>query len=217
MEVEDEEKDRKWRFTGFYGTPYAQDRVDSWSTLKNLHREEDTPWLVCRDFNEILFDFEKKGGLPREEKRMELFREALDFCQLADVGYSGRWFTWERGNLPETNIQERLDRGVANTSWIFMFPEVRVEHLVHSFSDYCPIFVNTNKEEKWEKMNKFKFEAWWIMATHLLMKLSVYGGWHMEISCRTGKCFEKGSLKGRNRCKGKNREGKNFSQPNCQL
>ncbi|MBA0731346.1 hypothetical protein Golax_025818, partial [Gossypium laxum] len=94
---------------------------------------------------------------------MELFRETLDICQLSDVGYTGRWFTWERGNLPETNIQERLDRGVANASWISMFPEVRVEHLVHSFSDHCPIFVNTNKEDKWERTNQFKFEAWWIM------------------------------------------------------
>ncbi|KAA3453673.1 reverse transcriptase [Gossypium australe] len=43
---------------------------------------------------------------------MEEFRQVLEDCQLADLGYSGNWFTWERGNLPETNIQERLDRGV---------------------------------------------------------------------------------------------------------
>lgn len=41
----------------------------------------------------------KKGGLLRDERRMEMFREALDFCHLSDVGYSSRWFTWERGNL----------------------------------------------------------------------------------------------------------------------
>lgn len=26
-------------------------------------------------------------------------------------------FTWERGNIPKTNIRERLDRGVANDDW----------------------------------------------------------------------------------------------------
>ncbi|MBA0576756.1 hypothetical protein Golob_024418, partial [Gossypium lobatum] len=41
---------------------------------------------------------------------MEEFRTVLNDCQFEDVGYVGRWFTWERGNLPETNIRERLDR-----------------------------------------------------------------------------------------------------------
>ncbi|MBA0770325.1 hypothetical protein Gotri_018977 [Gossypium trilobum] len=42
--------------------------------------------------------------MPREERRMEAFRETLEECQLKDIG----------GNLPETNIKERLDRGVVN-------------------------------------------------------------------------------------------------------
>ncbi|KAK5771002.1 hypothetical protein PVK06_047171 [Gossypium arboreum] len=41
---------------------------------------------------------------------MEAFRDALDACQLMDVGFSSVWFTWERGNLAATNIRERLDR-----------------------------------------------------------------------------------------------------------
>lgn len=40
------------------------------------------------------------------------FRDTLHDCQLVDVGYFGAWFTWERGNLPKTNIHEKLDRGV---------------------------------------------------------------------------------------------------------
>lgn len=100
-----------WRFTGFYGTPYAHDREDSWGVLKNLFNGNNIPWLICGDFNEVMCSFENKGGLPRDEKRMELFRKALEFCQLNDVGYLGRWFTWEKGNLPETNIRERLVRG----------------------------------------------------------------------------------------------------------
>lgn len=77
-----------------------------------LHQNH--PWLVCGDFNEIMYSFEKSSGQPREEKRMGAFREVLNEYQLIDVGYMGVWFTWERGNLPETNIKERLDRGVAN-------------------------------------------------------------------------------------------------------
>lgn len=52
---------------------YAQDREDSWAVLKNIYKDEDFPWFVCRDFNEIMYGFEKKGGLPRDERRMEMF------------------------------------------------------------------------------------------------------------------------------------------------
>ncbi|XP_017604249.1 uncharacterized protein LOC108451022 [Gossypium arboreum] len=83
----------------------------------------------------------KRGGLPRDERRMERFRNVLSVCQLTDVGFSGNWFTWEKGNLPETNIRERLDRRVANKEWMAMFPEV---------------IKRPNKK-------RFKFEAWWLM------------------------------------------------------
>ncbi|KAA3468683.1 reverse transcriptase [Gossypium australe] len=93
-----------------------------------------------------MYDFEKKSGLPRKEKRMEAFRNALEDCHLMDVGYSRNWFTWEKGNLPKTNIRERLDRGVANVNWISRFSETNIKHLVHSTSDHCPLLITTTNE-----------------------------------------------------------------------
>lgn len=72
---------------------------------------------------------------------MELFRGTLADCQLMDLGYSGTWHTWERGNLLETNIRERLDRGVANANLFYMFPDVKVCHLSYSHSDHCLIVI----------------------------------------------------------------------------
>ncbi|KAA3487354.1 reverse transcriptase [Gossypium australe] len=110
-----------------------------------------------------MYGFEKNGGLPREETRTEAFRNTLEDCRLINVGYSGNWFTWERGNLRETNIRECLDRGVANMNWMSMFPEASIQHLVHSTSDHCPLLLTTNKEENRSRWEVFKFEAWWIM------------------------------------------------------
>ncbi|MBA0688320.1 hypothetical protein Goari_006119 [Gossypium aridum] len=67
--------------------------------------EERFSWFVCGDFNEILYGYENTAGVPRDERRMELFRNVLTDCNLVDVGFSRRWFTWEKGNLPETNIR----------------------------------------------------------------------------------------------------------------
>lgn len=101
-------KERK--FTRFYGSPYVHKKNNSWNLLRYLGQQQSFPWLVSGDFNEIMFSFVKSGSLPREERRIEDF-------QLEDIRYLGVWFTWERGNLLETNIKERLDRGVANEKW----------------------------------------------------------------------------------------------------
>ncbi|MBA0698767.1 hypothetical protein Goari_000459 [Gossypium aridum] len=115
--IDEVEKGYKWRFTGFYGSPYPHERAEAWNVLRHLRTARELPWLVCGDFNEIMYSFEKKGGLPREEGRMEVFRKTLEDCSLSDLGFIGNWFTWERGNFPENNIQERLDRGEANEEW----------------------------------------------------------------------------------------------------
>lgn len=52
--------------------------------------------------------------MPRDERRMELFRDTLQECRLMDIDYSDSLFTWERDNLPDNNNRVHLDRGVAN-------------------------------------------------------------------------------------------------------
>lgn len=104
MRIEDSEDGNKWRYTCFYGTPYAQDRDKSWSLLKSLYGTEGILWFAYWDFNEIMYGVEKKRGLPRDERRMEVFQNVLEDCHQMNVGYSENWFTWEIDNLPETNI-----------------------------------------------------------------------------------------------------------------
>lgn len=72
------------------------------------------------------------GGASREEKQMDDFRLVLEECQLQDVSFFGPKFTWERGNLPETNIRERFDRGVAILEWMNNFSYARIQHLPYS-------------------------------------------------------------------------------------
>ncbi|KAH1056303.1 hypothetical protein J1N35_034368 [Gossypium stocksii] len=92
---------------------------------------------------------------------MEALREVLEDCQLMDIGYSGAQFTWERGNLPETNIRERLNRGVANDKWLTLFLNGSIQPLPFLTSDYYPLLLNTKSACEYIKSSRFCFQAWW--------------------------------------------------------
>ncbi|MBA0855473.1 hypothetical protein Goshw_014375, partial [Gossypium schwendimanii] len=87
----------------------------------------------------------------------------LEDCSLVDVGYSGNWFTWERENFPETNIQERLDRKLATEEWSSLFLNSLIQHLPHLFSDHCPLLINIDYRARRMVKKNFKFKAWWVL------------------------------------------------------
>ncbi|XP_017604666.1 uncharacterized protein LOC108451493 [Gossypium arboreum] len=99
--IDDSEVRGKWRFTGFYGSPYTQDRDKFGAMLRNLY----------------------------------------------------------------------TDRGVANGEWLNLFAEARISYLVHSFSDHCPLLINTGKVDKLLNKKLFKFEAWWIMEESFVQEV----------------------------------------------
>ncbi|KAK3221802.1 hypothetical protein Dsin_008827 [Dipteronia sinensis] len=95
---------------GFYGHPVAAKRYHSWTLLKRLKDISDLPWLCVGDFNEILYGFEKQGGLNRPKALMDGFRECVDVCGLEDLGFLGPAFSWSN-KRSVGHIQEIIDRG----------------------------------------------------------------------------------------------------------
>jgi exonuclease III len=86
IDTEITESDRfVWRFTGIYGKPKTEEREKTWNLLRTLKNQSDKPWLCAGDFNEILFSWEKEGGVPKPQKQIDKFREALEYCGLDDL------------------------------------------------------------------------------------------------------------------------------------
>ncbi|GMI66103.1 hypothetical protein HRI_000279600 [Hibiscus trionum] len=163
-DVRDVNSDLQWRFTGFYGNSVESQRSLSWDLLRSLDTNRTSPWLVAGDFNEVMPASEKKGGRVRSERNMEAFRSAMRDCDLADLGFSGKWYTWERGVLSSNNVRERLDRGIANPSWRACFPDFVVEHLSHTISDHCPVLIDT-EPQSFPSGDRafFRFDANWTL------------------------------------------------------
>jgi hypothetical protein len=139
--VKDFEGNDHWKLTGFYGHPEHDRRKESWALLKHLKGTPSLPWCCVGDFNEILEQAEKDGAGPRRESQMAAFREAIEDCELSDLGFTGPRFTWNNRHTDNSFIQERLDRALGSWEWCLLFPGAAVAVLEAICSDHNPILV----------------------------------------------------------------------------
>lgn len=63
-----------WYLMSFYGQPDMSKTNESWSLLSSLCNTEYAPWLLLRDFNEIVDLRGKSGGLSNQNNRWLLFK-----------------------------------------------------------------------------------------------------------------------------------------------
>ncbi|KAK1354392.1 hypothetical protein POM88_047648 [Heracleum sosnowskyi] len=88
-----------WFFTGFYGHPVPSLRSQSWDLLRKLEKDIYGAWICGGDFNEIVGNEEKFGGMQRNYVAMNNFKEVLNECKLIDFGKVKGEMTWRNDVL----------------------------------------------------------------------------------------------------------------------
>ncbi|KAK4282423.1 hypothetical protein QN277_013802 [Acacia crassicarpa] len=100
--------------TFIYGPTDDGDRTLCWQEVRRISNNITTSWLCLGDFNDILSQEEKCGGLPRAWRRILNFKSFVADCQLEDLGYNGPCFTWCNNRDSPDTIHERIDRALGN-------------------------------------------------------------------------------------------------------
>src|SRR4051794_7923365 len=59
-------------------------------------------------------------------------------------------------------IEERLDRSLANSEWLQLFPIAKLLNLIATHSDHSPILLCCDPLLHRHKRKQFKFENWWL-------------------------------------------------------
>lgn len=136
-----------WRLTGLYGEPNRNRRKRTWDLLRNLARDANLPWFVIGDLNNIVNQNEKKGGAIYPNWLVDGFNEVLSDTGLKDIEIVGHQFTWERGRNTDHWVEIRLDRGLANESWLQVFPLAKLYNTEGSPSDHSLIFLEPKSKE----------------------------------------------------------------------
>ncbi|KAG5561218.1 hypothetical protein RHGRI_004294 [Rhododendron griersonianum] len=116
--------------------------------------------VIGGDFNCILSNEEKDGGLHKEEWELRDFQRFVDDNDLIDIGYVGYPFTWNNKRGGRANIRMRLDRVFANSKWRSDFPNGSLLHLSPGGSDHCPILLRYGASTS-NHSSRFIFDSRW--------------------------------------------------------
>ncbi|KAK2658385.1 hypothetical protein Ddye_004918 [Dipteronia dyeriana] len=132
--------------------------------LRCLRDIDDLPWVCGGDFNEILSMNEKLGGSEKRCTGMFQFRKVVDDCDLFDLGFTGLCLAWNNKRDGKANIQERLDRFLANNLWREKLWNAKDVHMGFNSSDHRPILLecvaaypSVRKRDRC-----FHFEPFWL-------------------------------------------------------
>ena len=129
----------KWRYTEFYGFHEMSRRRDSWELLHSLSSISSLPWICIGDFNDLLHISEKQGRCEHPNWKLNGFQATVSDSGLVDLGMDDYQYTWERFRGTVDWVEERLDRALAFSAWISLFPRARELSLEAMCSDHLPI------------------------------------------------------------------------------
>ncbi|XP_042966737.1 uncharacterized protein LOC122300279 [Carya illinoinensis] len=115
-----------------------QERRRLWSALEDTNTNN-LPWIVVGDFNIIRYDYERRGGKPRNAMAMEEFNHTIDICGIMEMPFSGPSLSWCNGHSNYTRSWARLDRIFFNASGCNQFHEAHVKYLPRTSSDHAPM------------------------------------------------------------------------------
>ncbi|XP_059312881.1 uncharacterized protein LOC132064038 [Lycium ferocissimum] len=157
------------------------EREELWEAMVELENHQDLPWIIGGDFNVIVSDEEKQGGLPILSHETLDFSTCIQSCRLIDVGFSGSKFTWWNGRIEEDCIFKRLDRILVNQQVLDIMPSTTVTHMIRHGSDHAPLHLECNSNAH-HIVKSFKF-------LNLDKSSYIYGGGKGEFLATCGNPF----------------------------
>jgi hypothetical protein len=149
-----------WLLYCIYGPLVHKNKSSFWESLLDVGKGFVGPWLCIGDFNMILSQSTTFGGRPYACSLNDPFHNFLDSFSMIDLGFSGNPFTWSNKQQGSHLIKEQLDRGLATSQWIHLFPHFSIQHLLAYLYDHNLIILDIAAPDL-SLPRPFRFEEFW--------------------------------------------------------
>ncbi|KAL2901324.1 Pyridoxal phosphate homeostasis protein [Bienertia sinuspersici] len=108
--------------TGTYGWAESNNKGLTWELMRNLNLQDNSPWALLGDLNEVLYETKKNGRNPCDLGSVQQFFSVVDKLGLKDTIMEGYAYTWSNKREGNSFLEEKLDRVLANNEWLSRLP-----------------------------------------------------------------------------------------------
>ncbi|KAJ4746716.1 DNAse I-like superfamily protein [Rhynchospora pubera] len=147
----------KFRLTNVYGPSNQIGRDAFLHEIRTLSPPNNTPWLICGDFNLTLQPEERTNRLYNQAGTAD-FAKLVDELQLIDLQMDGRSYTWSSHRMNPS--MARLDRVLLNQSFASSYANIHHTSLANTSSDHCPLLCSFGF--RFQPSNIFRLENFFL-------------------------------------------------------
>ena len=133
---------KNFNCTFVYESNQETERETLWNGLVDIAANKSLPWIVMGDFNAILGNDDRMGGMDGFGSSTEAFNHCVNHCCLSDLNYFGCKFTWTNNQMGNARVWRRLDRALVDTNWLSLFSNSNCQVLEAGISDHSPLVVD---------------------------------------------------------------------------
>ncbi|KAL9237052.1 hypothetical protein vseg_011642 [Gypsophila vaccaria] len=177
VEIQDMVSQCRFLFSLVYDFNTTAERMSLWEVL-STYKKYTGPWIVCGDFNNVLFLNERLGAEVLLAE-IEPFRKCVQVCDLVDIKSTGAFFTWNNKQAGVNRVFSRIDRVLVNGAWLSSFPDWYAHFLFEGVFDHYPCMVQSVGAH-FRKPSPFKYFNMWSMAPEC--KRIITERWSMEVN-----------------------------------
>lgn len=157
-----------------YASVDKQVRMEQFHYLVQQHHNWGDKWFLGGNLNEIKGVREKKGGRMLIEGSFRMFRQFIRAMHLREINFVGREWTWANNKVGKSFVEERLDRILASTEWLSLFPTAVVHHVQKQTFDHC-LLLWENKPQRQQLPKHFYFDKRWLGTSEFENEVEMAG------------------------------------------
>ena len=160
------------RYGGFFsysfvfGSSKRHKRLSLFWDLLTISSSIYSPWIILGDFNRIA-NFDERLGSPVCLHEVQPIRDCMAWCNVYDLPFNGRFFTWNNKQSSDKRVMSKIDRVLGNALWEEAYPNSVVSFLPKGAFDHSPMLVSSSIHQRGKIL--FRFFNYWCSKKGLML------------------------------------------------